>query len=95
MTVTVDHIVEFLTELLPGTASLPGAQCVGSSALFDPGAIDEPPEDYAYRRTAARQLCRSCPVRTDCETWAQNVSHHRVSGLLPGRGSGSRRKPKP
>jgi WhiB family redox-sensing transcriptional regulator len=46
------------------------AACHGRTELFFPN-LRERPERRARREAAARALCESCPVVTQCRSWAR------------------------
>lgn len=65
--------------VLESTPSLPGARCIGRSALFDG-------ETEADRARAAA-ICQSCPALEPCRAWKLATLNHAVRpvGVVAGR----------
>ncbi|KAA1248763.1 hypothetical protein F0Q45_18765 [Mycobacterium simiae] len=68
--------VELTAAILRGTPRLPGALCRGRTELFD--ADDE------ETAACATALCRRCPDKQPCTTWADTLRHNQVNGFLAG-----------
>ncbi len=62
---------------LTGAPHLPGAKCVGRSALFDPVEPGEDPDDADERVEAAKHFCGTCPRLTDCHEWVTSLPRSR------------------
>ena len=68
---------------------LPGARCRGRHELFDAtitGHRGDTPDNLEYARTAAAQLCATCPALHDCAAWLDTQPpHNRPLGITAGR----------
>jgi len=73
--------VELLAEILAGTPKLPGAACRGHVEQFDRAADGD--RDAAQQ---AVEVCRRCPVLTECRAWADHIrGRKRPAGVLGGQ----------
>ncbi|NOR00025.1 hypothetical protein HGK72_08130 [Mycolicibacterium fortuitum] len=69
--------IDGLLGALVGAPRLPGARCVGRSKLFDPIETGEDPDDALERVEAAKHICGTCPVQTDCHEWVMSLPRSR------------------
>lgn len=65
--------------ILRGSANLHGARCVDYVGEFD---VDQHAEDLGYRDERERWefcqvVCRACPARASCWSWADGLTGHR------------------
>ncbi|WP_353888593.1 WhiB family transcriptional regulator [uncultured Corynebacterium sp.] len=65
-------------------ASLDGAACKGHAPLFDLTVHGETSEQREARHHQARNLCRRCPVFTQCTTVAGQLKHDHKQGFWAG-----------
>lgn len=72
---SVSGPVELMVKILRERPSLPGARCVGRHELFDGHTAED--------RTAALELCRRCPARAPCESWANDERN--LVGVVGGK----------
>lgn len=69
--------IELTAAIVRGTPRLRGALCRDQPELFD-GDSDETAQQAA-------QLCRRCPARAPCGTWADTLPHNAAHGVLAGQ----------
>lgn len=74
-----DGPVALAAEILGGSADLRGAACADYARLFD---VDVPAADLGHadereRWSAVQRVCRSCPVRGQCWSWATRLPGNR------------------
>lgn len=62
---------------LTGAPRLPGARCVGRSALFDSIEPGEDPEAADERVEAAKHICGTCRALPDCDEWVMSLARSR------------------
>lgn len=59
------------------------ASCRGFSDLFFP-AFNEPPQVFDLRVERCKAVCRGCPVRGECLTWALKSRDEGIDLVLGG-----------
>ena len=78
-------IENLLVAILTEIPALPGAACIGRSALFESAATGEPPDRVKTRHLAAQDICSHCPALDRCRQWARHERAHGavLAGMLP------------
>lgn len=79
-------LTEFLAALSAAAPHLPGASCRSHVELFDRTTGDTRKPDTREARTAALNLCHTCPALDPCRTWLDSLpAHQRPTGVIASR----------
>lgn len=87
MSLDQEGTVAVLKRVLTGSARLPGAACIGQTALFDPPGERETSPSVVRRHEAAARVCQFvCPVRDECSAWVDTLTpRQRPAGVIAAR----------
>jgi WhiB family transcriptional regulator, redox-sensing transcriptional regulator len=65
--------IELLTEILEGTASLPGALCADWPLVYEATTDATEPDQHDYAVATAIRLCKTCPAFDRCRAWLDSL----------------------